>query len=105
MAENVKIITSENFEQEVMGSELPVVLDFWASWCGPCKMFAPTFESAADEMVGEAVFGKVNVDEQQALATKFKVMSIPTLISFDKGEMKNKKVGALSLEDLKAFVK
>ncbi len=104
MAENVKIITGENFEQEVLKCELPVVLDFWASWCGPCKMFAPTFEEAANELAGKAVFGKINVDEQKELATKYKIMSIPTIITFKNGEMADKKVGALSVAGLKELI-
>ncbi len=103
MAENVKTITGENFEQEVLKSELPVVLDFWASWCGPCKMFAPTFEQAANELAGKAVFGKVNTDENQELAAKYKIMTIPTVITFKDGEMVSKS-GPLTLDGLKELV-
>ncbi len=75
----VLTITDENFEQEVVNSEVPVLIDFWASWCAPCRMIAPTIEALASEMDGQIKVGKVNVDEQPALAANFQVMSIPTL--------------------------
>ena len=78
---NVKVltITAENFETEVTKSDKPVLIDFWASWCAPCRMIAPTIEALADEMAGQIKVGKVNVDEQQEIAATFKIMSIPTL--------------------------
>lgn len=76
---NVLTITSENFEAEVTNSDKPVLIDFWASWCAPCRMIAPTIDALADEMSGKIKVGKVNVDEQQEIAAAFKVMSIPTL--------------------------
>ena len=74
-------ITNDNFEEEVLKSDKPVLLDFWADWCGPCKMMSPVVEELADELEGQVKVGKVNVDEEAALALKYQIMSIPTLIS------------------------
>lgn len=87
-------ITKENFETEVLKSEKPVLVDFWASWCGPCKMLLPIVEEVADEVTNAKVC-KINVDEQPELAAQFGVMTIPTLILFKNGEIANKSVGAL----------
>ena len=76
---NVLTITRDNFETEVINSDKPVLLDFWATWCAPCRMIAPTIEALADEMNDKIKVGKINVDEQQELAAAFKVMSIPTI--------------------------
>lgn len=92
---NVITVTSENFESEVLNSEKPVLVDFWASWCGPCRMLSPIVDEIAEEVQTIKV-GKVNVDEQQDLAGKFGVMSIPTLILFKNGQPVNKSVGAKS---------
>ena len=88
----VVTITKENFEQEVLQSTKPVLLDFWASWCGPCRMLSPIVDEIAEERTDIKV-GKVNVDEQQELAATFNVMSIPTLIVLDKGQVVNQSVG------------
>ena len=85
-------ITMENFDQEVMKSDKPVLLDFWASWCGPCQMLAPTIEEIADERTDIKV-GKVNVDEQAELASQFRVMSIPTLGVIKDGKIVNQAMG------------
>ena len=79
-------ITSQNFEQEVTGSTKPVLIDFWAAWCGPCKMMSPIVDEIAKELGDKAVVGKVNVDEQGELAGRFGIMSIPTLIIFKDGQ-------------------
>ena len=89
------IITEQNFEQEVLKADKPVLVDFWASWCGPCRMLAPTIELLAEEMEGVAKVGKVNVDEQPGLAARFGISSIPTLIVFEDGKVKNTSVGVV----------
>ena len=101
---NVITVTSENFESEVLNSEKPVLVDFWASWCGPCRMLSPIVDEIAEEVQTIKV-GKVNVDEQQDLAGKFGVMSIPTLILFKNGQPGNKSVGAKSKAALLDFIK
>ncbi|HIS57331.1 MAG TPA: thioredoxin [Candidatus Fimimorpha excrementavium] len=90
---SVITITKENFEQEVLHSDKPVLLDFWASWCGPCRMVSPIVDEIADETSSIKV-GKVNVDEQPELAAQFQVMSIPTLMVFKNGTVTNQSVGA-----------
>lgn len=86
-------ITAENFETEVLNSEVPVLVDFWASWCNPCRMLSPVVDEISEESDGSYKVGKINVDEQSALAAKFRVMSIPTLLVFNKGEVVEKSVG------------
>ena len=85
--------TGENFEAEVLESELPVLIDFWAPWCGPCRMAAPHVEAVAEAVRGKAVVGKVNVDSDPALAQRYGVMSIPTLVVVKNGEMVASEVG------------
>jgi thioredoxin 1 len=86
-------ITSENFEQEVLKSEVPILLDFWAPWCGPCRTIGPVLDEMADEYVGKVKVGKVNVDEQPALATAFQVRGIPALFALKDGEVVDEMVG------------
>ncbi len=93
------IITNENFQEEVLNAEKPVLVDFWAPWCGPCRMVLPLVEEIANERDDVKVC-KINVDEQKELAKKFRVMSIPTLMVFKGGEMVNKKLGAMPKEEL-----
>lgn len=88
------ILTEENFEQEVMGSNVPVLVDFWAVWCGPCKILGPIVAEIAAELEGKLKVGKVNVDEQNALAMKYNVMSIPTMKIFKGGQVVGEMVGA-----------
>ncbi len=89
----VVVVTKNNFEEEVLKSEKPVLLDFWASWCGPCKMIAPIIDEIAEEHP-EIKICKVNVDEEQELALKYNVMSIPTLFVVKDGEIVNTSMGA-----------
>ena len=93
------VITKENFEKEVIGSTEPIVVDFWASWCGPCKMLAPEIAELAAEGIK---VGKVNVDEEGELAIKFGIMSIPTVILFKDGQAEKKTVGYMTKDQLKA---
>lgn len=102
---NVVTVTKQNFENEVMNSDKPVLLDFWAGWCGPCKMLSPVIDEIADETVGQVKVAKINVDEQTELARQFKVMSIPTLVVIKDGQVVNKKVGVLPKENILDMVK
>ena len=95
-------LTQENFAQQVLQSQSPVLVDFWAEWCGPCKMIAPLLDELADEYQGKVSIGKVNIDEQQALATQYGIRAIPTLLLINKGQVAEQMVGAKSKRDLKA---
>ena len=92
-------LTKENFEQEVLRSDIPVLVDFWASWCGPCRMMAPIVDQIAEECTDVKV-GKINVDEQPELAGQFRVMSIPTFIVFQNGAPAKVEVGMRSKDDV-----
>lgn len=100
----VYTITNENFEDEVLKSELPVLLDFWADWCGPCKMMSPVVDALAEELDGRVKVGKVNVDEQSALALKYQIMSIPTLVVMKNGVFEGKAIGVQSREEVLALL-
>lgn len=98
------VITKDNFESEVLTSEIPVILDFWATWCGPCKMIAPNLEEIAEENEGRLKVGKVNVDEQPELAASFNISSIPTLIVFKEGKITATEIGYREKEDIEALI-
>ena len=97
------VLTNDNFDQEVLNSPVPVLVDFWAEWCGPCRMVSPLVDEIADRRTDVKVC-KVNVDEQAALAERFQVMSIPTLLVFKNGEIANTAVGAMPKERIEALL-
>lgn len=97
-------LTGENFKAEVMEADVPVLVDFWADWCGPCKMVAPIIEEISGELTDVKV-GKVNVDEQPELAAEYRIMSIPTLMVFKGGTVVNKTVGAVSKAEIVNLLK
>lgn len=94
------IVTKDNFDSEVMKSDIPVVVDFWASWCGPCKMLSPVVAQIAEESQGKIKVCKINIDEEEELAMKYQIMSIPTLLIVKNGEVVNKSIGFMSKEDI-----
>ncbi len=98
-------ITMDNFEQEVLNSDIPVMIDFWATWCMPCKMLAPTIEELAEEANGAYKVGKIDVDKSPSLAAQFGVMSIPTVIVFKNGKAVDKTVGVVPKSQLEAMLK
>jgi len=100
----VLTITSDNFQKEVLNSDKPVLLDFWAVWCGPCRMVAPTVDKLSEAYAGRAVIGKVNVDEETALAEQFKVMSIPTIYVLKGGQVAERLIGARPYAELAAVL-
>ena len=98
-------ITADNFEEEVLRSDKPVLVDFWAGWCGPCKMLAPIVDEIAREYAGTVKVGKVNVDEQMELARQYRVMSIPTFLVFKNGEIIAQTLGAQPKEKLLELIR
>ena len=98
------VLTVENFENEVLKSDKPVLVDFWATWCGPCRMIAPIIEEVANELADSLKVGKVNVDEQEELAIKFGISSIPTLLLFKNGEVVKKTLGYMPKDAVLKFI-
>lgn len=97
-------ITSSNFESEVLNSNIPVLIDFWAVWCGPCRMLSPTIDKIAEDQEGKIKVGKINVDEQAALAAQFGIASIPTLMVFNGGKVVATTVGVQSREAIESML-
>jgi thioredoxin 1 len=93
-------VTKDNFQQEVLESTIPVLLDFWAPWCGPCKMLAPTLAQIAEEQAGKVKVGKVNVDEEMDLAVSYGITSIPTVLLFKNGQLAGTSIGYVPKETL-----
>lgn len=104
MSENIVHISDSSFEQDVLQADGPVLVDFWAEWCGPCKMIAPVLEEIADDYAGKLKIAKLNIDENEATAPKFGIRSIPTLILFKNGNAEATKIGAMSKSELAAFI-
>ena len=104
MSENIKQVTDASFEADVLKSAVPVLVDYWAEWCGPCKAIAPLLEEVAREYSGKITVAKVNVDENQQIPQKYGIRGIPTLMLFKGGNIEATKVGALSKSQLSAFL-
>ena len=104
MSENIVHVTDASFEADVLQSETPALVDFWAEWCGPCKMIAPVLAEVADEYDGKLKVCKMDVDANKETAPKYGIRGIPTMILFSKGDVAGTKVGAVSKSQLSAFI-
>jgi thioredoxin 1 len=103
-SEKIVTISEDNFENEVLKSDQPVLVDFWAEWCGPCRMVAPVLDQIADEMDGKVRIAKLNVDENQRIAYQFQVSSIPTFILFKNGQVADRTMGAMPKTAFQSFI-
>ena len=104
MSQQIVHVSDSSFEQDVLKSNVPVLLDFWAEWCGPCKMIAPILDQIAAEYAGKVLVAKMNVDENPKTPMKFNVRGIPTLILFKNGQAEGQKIGAVRKADVAAFL-
>jgi thioredoxin 1 len=104
MADEV-VVTKKNFDAEVISSTVPVVADFWAEWCGPCKMMAPVLKDLANQYKDKLKVAKIDVDQEPELATQFNIVSIPTLLFFDKGQVVKQQIGAVPRQALEKIIK
>ncbi|MGB1447989.1 MAG: thioredoxin TrxA [Arenicellales bacterium] len=104
MSDNIIHVSDDSFEQEVLQSEMPVLIDYWAEWCGPCKMIAPVLDEVASEYADKVRVAKLNIDENPATPPKYGIRGIPTLMLFKNGEVEATKVGAVSKAQLTAFL-
>jgi thioredoxin 1 len=108
MSEKIETLTDATFDEHVKSSDVPVLVDFWAEWCGPCKMISPVLEEIAEEQAGKIRIGKLNIDDNLDVTRRFEVMSIPTLILFKDGEIQKKIIGAKPkgalLEEISAYL-
>ena len=104
MSENIITLTDDSFDADVLQSDVPVLVDYWAEWCGPCKMIAPVLEEISEEYAGKLKVAKLNIDQNEATPPKFGIRGIPTLMIFKNGQIEGTKVGALSKSQLTAFI-
>lgn len=104
MSDNIVSVNDDSFEEQVLNSATPVLIDYWAEWCGPCKMIAPVLEEIADEYAGRLVVGKLNIDENPNTPPRYGIRGIPTLMLFKDGSVEATKVGAVSKAQLSAFL-
>ena len=104
MSEHVKEVTDQSFDQEVLQSQQPVLVDFWAAWCAPCRMLAPTMDQVADEYAGKAKIVKLNVDDNVETSGRYNIRGIPTLLLFKDGELKEQIVGATSKDHISRLI-
>ena len=104
MSENVTHVTDGDFDSQVLQSDLPVLVDYWAEWCGPCKMLTPTIESIAEDYQNKSDIVKINIDEAPGIATRFGIRSIPSILLFKSGKVIEQRVGAVSKEELTSLL-